>query len=290
MSPRQSWVDARVDVLLAALHDLGMSASRAAATDLVHERVQWVSSQMGVSPTAGRRYLTDDALVDLARSMAFSVVDETPGADVIDSPRTAAVPLPILGRAIAGLAEAVQIRLVERDDLEHLRSTVGQLAQILSAVGQVSSDQPQASAGRVPVVMMPPGLVTGSVAISRPRRLSTAVASSRSASIPIAGASSLQPSRRTLPSFDPWSPPAPVTDPAQQRQLGRAHRRTRPRPCPRAIEPAREATTAMWSSYRLAAVPIAASTVRDPAGGQHPGVRRADRVGPAKLALVLRGS
>lgn len=159
MSPKQSWVDARIDVLLAALHDLGMSASRAAATDLVHERIQWVSSQTGVSPTAARRYLTDDALVDLARTMAISVVDETPGADVIDSPRTAAVPLPILGRAIAGLAEAVQIRLVERDDLEHLRATVGQLAQVLYAVGQVSSDQPHASAGRVPVVMIPPGLV-----------------------------------------------------------------------------------------------------------------------------------
>src|SRR5665811_2620201 len=118
---------------------------------------------MGISPAAARRYLTDDALADLARTMAFSVADETPGADVIESARTAAVPLPILGRCIAGLAEAIQIRLRERDDVDHLRTTVAQLAHALSAVGQVTADA--TSAAEIPggatqaVVMMPPGLV-----------------------------------------------------------------------------------------------------------------------------------
>jgi hypothetical protein len=167
MSPKPSWVEDRVEVLRAALHDLGMSASRAAVAELIDERVQWLSSQMGISPTAARRYLTDDALADLARTMAFSVADETPGADVIASARTAAVPLPILGRCIAGLAEAIQIRLRERDDVDHLRTTVAQLAHALSAVGQVTAD---GAAGAEPgtetaggatqaVVMMPPGLV-----------------------------------------------------------------------------------------------------------------------------------
>ncbi len=160
MTPKPTWVDGRVDALLAALHDLGMSASRAAATELIHERVQWVSSQTGISPTAARRYLTDDALADLARTMVISVADETPGADVTESARTAAVPLPILGRCIAGLAEAIQIRLRELDDLDHLRTTVAQLAQALSAIGQVTSDHTPDQTGRAAaVVMMPPGLV-----------------------------------------------------------------------------------------------------------------------------------
>jgi hypothetical protein len=160
MTPKPTWVDRRVDALLAALHDLGMSASRAAATELVHERVQWVSSQMGISPAAARRYLTDDALADLARTLVISVADETPGADVTESARTAAVPLPILGRCIAGLAEAIQIRLRERDDIDHLRTTVAQLAQALSAIGQVTSDHAPDHAGRAAaLVMMPPGLV-----------------------------------------------------------------------------------------------------------------------------------
>jgi hypothetical protein len=137
-----------------------MSASRAAATELVHERVQWVSSQMGISPAAARRYLTDDALADLARTLVISVADETPGADVTESARTAAVPLPILGRCIAGLAEAIQIRLRELDDIDHLRTTVAQLAQALSAIGQVTSDHAPEHAGRAAaLVMMPPGLV-----------------------------------------------------------------------------------------------------------------------------------
>ena len=147
MAPRQAWVDGRVDVLLAALHDLGMSASRAAAAELIHERVRWVSAQAGISPTAARRYLTDDALTDLARTMVVTLAEETPGADVIASARTAAVPLPVLARCIAGLAEAIQLRLRERDDIDHLRTTVTELAQTLSAIGQVTADQPAGPAG-----------------------------------------------------------------------------------------------------------------------------------------------
>jgi hypothetical protein len=161
MTPKRTWVDGRVDVLLTALHDLGMSASRVAATELIQERVRWVSAQAGISPTAARRYLTDDALTDLARTMAISLAEETPGADVTAAARTAAVPLPVLGRCIAGLAEAIQIRLRERDDIEHLRTTVAQLTQTLSAIGQVTADHPPDPTGRTPaaVVMMPPGLV-----------------------------------------------------------------------------------------------------------------------------------
>ena len=161
MTTKPSWVDGRVDTLLAELHDLGMSVSRAAATTLINERVQWVSSEMDISPTAARRYLTDDTLADLARAMVIAVADETPGADVIQSPRTAAVPLPVIGRGIAGLAEAIQLRLRERDDIDHLRTTVAQLAQALSAIGQITSDHPPDPRGHAApaVVMMPPGLV-----------------------------------------------------------------------------------------------------------------------------------
>jgi hypothetical protein len=158
--PKPTWLDGRVDALLAALHELGMSVSHAAATDLIHERVQWLSSQVGMSRTAARRYLTDDAITDLARAMVISLADETPGADVIQAARTAAVPLAVLGRCVAGLAEGIQIRLSEVDDIDHLRTTVSQLAQALSAIGQVTSDHESDAAGRAaPVVMMPPGLV-----------------------------------------------------------------------------------------------------------------------------------
>lgn len=155
MSPQRSWIEGRVDALLAALHELGMSASRAAARELIAERVRWVSSQIGISPTAARRYLTDEAVADLAATLAFAVVEETPGADMLASPRTAAVPLPVLGRGIAGLGEAIKIRLHELDDLDHTRTMVTQLAHALAAIGIVVSDtEPGAAA-----VLIPPGLI-----------------------------------------------------------------------------------------------------------------------------------
>lgn len=162
MSAKQTWVDGRVDVLLAALHQLGLSASRAAATDLIHERVRWVSSQAGVSPATARRYLTDQALDALAQTLAFSLVEETPGADVLEASPTAGVALPLLGRCIAGLAEAIQVRLHELDDIDHLRVTVAQLAHTLSAIGQLAatsdSGQSEDTADTM-VIKLPPGLI-----------------------------------------------------------------------------------------------------------------------------------
>ncbi|MBN9618503.1 MAG: hypothetical protein J0H43_02045, partial [Actinobacteria bacterium] len=133
-------MDGRIDVLLAALADFGMDASRASAAGLVQERVEWVATNMRVTPATARRYLTDDALRDLARSMVVTVADEAPGADVLATPRTAALPIAILGRAIAGLSEALILRLGERDDLDHVRTTTAQLGQALSALGQVTAD------------------------------------------------------------------------------------------------------------------------------------------------------
>ncbi|MGB6454508.1 MAG: hypothetical protein WBH47_08455 [Streptosporangiaceae bacterium] len=71
----------------------------------------------------------------------MTVAGEAPGADVLASPRTACVPVPVLGRCIAGLSEAIVLRLAEREDLDHIRTTTAQLAQALSALGQVIAGQ-----------------------------------------------------------------------------------------------------------------------------------------------------
>jgi hypothetical protein len=152
-----SWVDGRVDAVLAALGEFGMSMSRVAAAELIDERVHWVATQMRVTPAAARRYLTDEAIAGLAESIAVSAAHETPGADVIAAPRTCQVPVALLGRCVAALAEAIQVRLAERDDVDHLRTMVQQLAQALSAVGQVVADQPGEIGDTDLVVMLPPG-------------------------------------------------------------------------------------------------------------------------------------
>jgi hypothetical protein len=138
-----------------------MSISPTAAADLIQERLQWVASQMRIEPRSARRYLTDDALTTLAREMAFTFANETPGADVLEAPRTAAVPLSTIGRCVAGLAEAIHIRLREHDDIEDLRVSVGQLTQALSAVGQLTANHRAGAEGDSANarVMLPPGLL-----------------------------------------------------------------------------------------------------------------------------------
>jgi hypothetical protein len=154
MSPQSKWIDIRVDVLLTELSDLGMSMSRVAAAELIRERVEWVATQMRIGKAAARPYLTDDAVKGLAESIAFSMAEEAPGADVLASPRTAEVPVAVVGRA-----EATLVRLRESDDVDHLQTTVTQLAHALSAVGQALSTHDDADGlpARFPPALAPAG-------------------------------------------------------------------------------------------------------------------------------------
>ena len=72
----------------------------------------------------------------------------TPGAELYDAPRTAAVPVNVVGRMVAGLAEACQVRFAERDDLEHAETRVTELVKCLSVLGTIASTEPtRAAAG-----------------------------------------------------------------------------------------------------------------------------------------------
>lgn len=87
-----------------------------------------------------------------------------PGADLLASPRTAAVPIPVLGGCVAGLSATIVLRLAERDDLGHVPTTTAQLAQALSAIRQVIADCQRSGGGAVagtagPVVLAPPTLL-----------------------------------------------------------------------------------------------------------------------------------
>ncbi len=156
MPSKPAWIDERAEVLLRHLSDLGMSLSTAAAAELIEERVEFVAVQMRIGTPAARHYLSDEALQRLAESIAFSMAEEAPGADVLASPRTAEVPVAVLGRAVSALAEAILIRMFERDDVEHLRATIAQLTQALSSVGLVLSDHQDTDAA---VARFPPSLL-----------------------------------------------------------------------------------------------------------------------------------
>lgn len=153
------WKEERVDVLLSALSDLGMAMSRAAAGELIDERVQFVAGQMRVTPATARRYLTDEAIIGLAQTLAFGLVEEAPGADLLSAPRDARIPVRLAGRVIAGLAEAVRIRLAEREDLQHTRESVAQLAHAQGALGLILADQVAVETEGEPWIRVPRALL-----------------------------------------------------------------------------------------------------------------------------------
>lgn len=137
-----------------------MTMSRAAVGDLLDERVQFVANQMRVTPATARTYLSEEALVGMAREIVFGFVDETPGADLMSAPRTAAVPVRFLGRVVAGLGEVQRILMVERDDLEHTRDRVAQIAHTQSHLGLLLTDQVATiDFYDEPSVQMPPALL-----------------------------------------------------------------------------------------------------------------------------------
>ena len=157
---RRSWRDQRIDDLLAAVSDLGMTMSRSAAGDLLDERVQFVANQMRITPSTARRYLTEEALARMAREIVFGFADETPGADLMSAPRTSAIPVRFVGRVFAGLGEVARILLVERDDLEHTRDRVAQVAHAQSHLGLLLTDQVATTDFyEEPSVKMPPALL-----------------------------------------------------------------------------------------------------------------------------------
>ena len=141
VSASTPWREDRVGVLLAALSGLGMSMSPSAAAELIDERVQYVAAHMRVSPRTARSYLSDEAVQGLATAMAFDLAEEAPGADLLVAPRTATVPVRLVGMAIAGLGEAVRILLAQSDDLDNLRESVAQLAHAQGALGLVTATQ-----------------------------------------------------------------------------------------------------------------------------------------------------
>ncbi len=144
--PRRGWLDQRIDVLLTELDSAGLSVSREAAGTLITDQLSRVTATIRVSEATARRYLTDEALAGIARRVTEMLADEQPGADPLALPRTVRVLPATLGRCIAGLAEAIQLHLInERPDTA--ASHVTDLAQLISALGLLTadtSDTPQA--------------------------------------------------------------------------------------------------------------------------------------------------
>lgn len=116
-----------------------MQLERDPAAAVINDRVAAVAATLRISETTARRYLDDDAVTGLARQMLFAVVDEHPGADLMKLPRTTALPLVLVGRVMAGLAEALQVRAANELP-DGVAAVVATYAQAISGMGQTIYD------------------------------------------------------------------------------------------------------------------------------------------------------
>jgi len=160
---RTNWLEHAPDVVTGELEQLGLLAPRAKVTDMIRHGLDIVASEMGVSAKSARAYVHDEELRELARNAAVELADEQPGADLHDQARTIPMPLPVLGRTIAGLAELAHVRMLNADEI----GAHGSLA-LISLIGQILHEN----------VDRQPGPVLLQGALTRAARLLEATATS----------------------------------------------------------------------------------------------------------------
>jgi hypothetical protein len=132
----RGWLEAAAEVVSEELASFGLAATPPQVAVLVHQRVSAVAEGLGITEASARRYLTDETLRDLARQTAFTIAEERPGADPIDQPREVPMTLNALGRTVAALAEAAQVRILNSDTL----GADGAM-QVVSLLGQLLHDE-----------------------------------------------------------------------------------------------------------------------------------------------------
>ncbi|MHB1510413.1 MAG: hypothetical protein ACYCZ8_12810 [Acidimicrobiales bacterium] len=128
---RRGWLDTSTDVVLEELASFHLVASRSDVANLIRRKVADVANALGITEQSARRYLRAEELRRLAVGAAIDLADEQPGAYLADQARNIPVDLEVLGRCVAGLAEAAQIRSINADEV----GTHGAL-QLLSTLGQ----------------------------------------------------------------------------------------------------------------------------------------------------------
>ena len=125
---------------------LGLTVSRVHAEVVIIVQLPNVSSTMRISELTARWYVAVAAVRELARDAAVCLAEEHPGADTVALPRDTAVSMPLLGRTIAGLAEALRVRLAT-DSADVVGNWIRASAGELSLAGQILMDTPVTWAG-----------------------------------------------------------------------------------------------------------------------------------------------
>jgi len=142
------------DVVIDELASFGLVSLRAHVTELIRDRLAAVMKALDIGEQSARRYLEEEDLRELAREAAVKLADEQPGANLYDQPRKIPASLQTIGRSIAALAEAAQVRVLNADAV----GAHGAL-QLMSLLGQFLHGIPAEPPGPV---LLPQAMLTRS--------------------------------------------------------------------------------------------------------------------------------
>ena len=135
MSPRPTWLAARSAELRSALLDLGLTITDTEAQAILDDKLTEYARLMRVTRQTAQKDFTDERLIAFAQSLALSLSDEAPGADLIEFERTIPMTVAAIGLSTAALAEALKVAHINLDDKE----TVAGLS-LLSTLGMICAD------------------------------------------------------------------------------------------------------------------------------------------------------
>jgi|ThiBio_1000_plan_1041568.scaffolds.fasta_scaffold00488_37 hypothetical protein len=105
------WIASKALVLIEETSSLGMTLDQAAAELVVRDRLQTIAGALRVTEAAARRYLNDDTIRDLARSMVASLAEEQPGLDLAEAEPDTEIDPRLAALAVTALSEAVLVHL-----------------------------------------------------------------------------------------------------------------------------------------------------------------------------------
>ncbi|WP_261984435.1 hypothetical protein [Rhodococcus sp. WS3] len=94
MSPRPTWLAARSAELRSVLLDLGLTITDAEARKILDDKLSEYATLMRVTRQTAKSDFTDGQLLAFAQTLALSLSDEAPGADVIEFERCQRIPRP----------------------------------------------------------------------------------------------------------------------------------------------------------------------------------------------------
>lgn len=180
------WLRTLADGLVDNVHSRGMTLTPGAAESLLTERISAIAATLHITERSARAYIDQEALKGLAESLVSSFADEAPGVDLLSTPRDAGLPVPVVGRLFAALAQCAHCFASYADVDEALsRSREHEVTELISMLGLIQSDHdggdlvfaPRALFIRISRILEVTAELTEDTSISRALRNDAALAS-----------------------------------------------------------------------------------------------------------------